>query len=174
MNMPIAERLIGARAPRKDRTEAQELTEQAYAIVLEALQLEYGADEARSEKERRQRTLRASAGADYLFGREPDSRIGKLLDLAREQEAARDWLRRNNRMRQLVLDGLRLLNTLNGNRQTTTGLVGEGLLMAYGQGSFRAPDLTVYGVSVHEALCALPLHAQQAILYRWGKMRSCH
>jgi len=169
MNMPIAERLIGARAPRKERAEAQELTEHAYAIVLEALRLEYGADEARSEKERRQLTMRAIAGADYLFGREPDSRVGKLVDLAREQEAARDWLRRNDRMRELVLDGLRLLNTLN-----RTGLVGEGLLIAYGQGSFRAPDLTVYGISVHEALCALPLHTQQAILYRWGKMQSCH
>ena len=174
MNIAIAEGLTSARATRQDRAEAQELTERAYAIVLEALRLEYGADEARSEKERRQGTMRAVAAADYLFGKEPDSRASKALDLARELEAARDWLRRNNRMRELVLESLRVLNALNDDRQTSARPIGEGLLMAYGHGSFRAPDLTAYGTSVHETLCALPLHAQQAILYRWGKMQSCH
>jgi len=174
MNIAIAEGLIGARAVRQDRAQARELTELAYAVVLEALRLEYGAGEARSEKERRQRTVRAGAGTDYLFGREPDSRASKALDLAREQESARDWLSRNSRMREVVLESLRVLNLLSDNGRTSTGLVGEGLLMAYGQGRFRAPDLVAYAELVHRALYGLPLHAQQSILYRWGKIQSCH
>ena len=174
MNIATTERLIGARAARQERAAAQELTEQAYAIVSEALRLEYGAGEARSEKERKQRTMRAVAGANYLFDRERDDRASKTLDFAQEQEAARDWLRRNDRMRELVLESLRVLNSLNDSRQTPICRVGEGLLMAYGNGSFDAPDLAVYAALVHEALYALPLHAQQAILYRWGKTQSCH
>jgi hypothetical protein len=49
---------------------------------------------------------------------------------------------------------------------TSTGLVGEGLLMAYGQGSFRAPDLAAYDVLVHDAIYSLPLHTQQTSTQR--------
>ncbi len=114
----------------------RELTELAYITVFDALKLEYGGDEARSEKERRQCSVRAGVAADYLFGRESDSRAVETLDLAREQEAARNWLKRNVRMRELVLESLRVLNVLNDDSLTRTGLVGEGLLMAYGQGLF--------------------------------------
>ena len=77
-------------------------------------------------------------------------------------------------MRELVLESLRILNVLNENRQSQTGPVGEGLLMAYGRGAFRALDLATYDAVVHDAIYSLPLQAQQSIFYGWGKIQSCH
>ncbi len=173
MNIAAAE-FIGASATKQDRSQMRELTELAYITVFDALKLDYGGDEARSAKERRRCGVRAGVAADYLFGREADSRSVKGLDLAREQEAARNWLKRNVRMRELVLESLRVLNVLNDDSPTRTGLVGEGLLMAYGQGSFRAPDLPTYDALVHGAIYSLPLHTQQSIFYGWAKTQSCH
>jgi len=176
MNIATNEGYSGARATKEGRSKMRDLAELAYATVLEALKLEYGAGEARSEKQRRQCRMRAHLSADYLFGREPDpdSRAVETLDLAREQEVARDWLNANARMRELVLESLRVLNLLNEDRQPRTGRVGEGLLMAYGQGSFRAPDLATYDALVHDAIYSLPLHAQQSIFYGLAKTQSCH
>ena len=173
MNVSAAE-FIGASATKRDRSRMRELTELAYIVVFDALKLDYGADEARTEKERKQYSARAHAAADYLFGREPSSRAVEALDLAREQEAARNWLLRNARMRELVLESLRVLNVLNEHDHTRTGLVGEGLVMAYGQGSFRAPDVATYDALVHDAIYSLPLHAQQGIFYAWAKTQTCH
>ena len=164
---------IGARATKQDRSQMRELSELAYITVYDALKLDYGWDEARSEKERGRCSARAGVAADYLFGRQPDGRAVETLDLAREQEAARNWLNRNVRMRELVLESLRVLNLLNDNSRTRTGLVGEGLIMAYGRGSFRAPDLANYEVLVHGAIYSLALHTQQSIFYGWAKTRSC-
>ena len=173
MNIKAIDEFIEARATRQDRSQMQELTELAYATVFEALRLEWGADDASSENERRHCTARAGVGADYLFGREPDSRA-TALDLGREQEAVRNWLKRDAPMCELVLETLRVYNALTEHRPPSTGPIGEGLLMAYGQGSFRTPDLATYDTLVHRALYRLPLHAQQRILYRLGKTQSCH
>ena len=174
MNIAKNEGFIGAGTTKQDRSKMRDLSELAYATVLEALKLEYGAGAARSEKQRRQCGTRAHLAADYLFGREPDSRAVETHDLAREQEVARDWLNANARMRELVLDSLRVLNLLNQDSQTRTGFVGEGLLMAYGEGSFRAPDVATYDALVHDAIYSLPLHAQQSIFYGLAKTQSCH
>jgi hypothetical protein len=172
MKITAAE-FMGGRATKQDPSQMRELTELAYITIFDALKLEYCGDEADSEKERKHCSERAGVAADYLFGREPDSRAVEALDLAREQEAARNWLQRNARMRELVLDSLRVLNLLADDSRTRTGPMGEGLLMAYGQGSFRAPDLATYDALVHGAIYSLPLHTQQSIFYGWAKTRSC-
>ncbi|HTS53970.1 MAG TPA: hypothetical protein VMH26_11905 [Burkholderiales bacterium] len=173
MNVRGAE-FISANATKHDRSHMRELTELAYITVFDALELEYGKDEVRSETERRQCSVRAGVAADYLFGKEPGERAPETLDLAREQETARNWLKRNARMRELVLESLRVLNMLSDDSRTRTGPVGEGLLMAYGQGVFRAPDPAAYEALVHGAIYSLPLHTQQSIFYGWAKTRSCH
>lgn len=174
MNVAAVEKFIPAKVTKQDRSRMRELTELAYIVVFDALKLEHGEDRANSQKERKRCSARAEVSADYLFGREPDQRTGRNLDLAREQEAAREWLMRNAQMRELVLESLRILNVLNENKQSQTGPTGEGLLMAYGGGSFRAFDLETYDIMVHDAIFSLPLQAQQSIFYGWAKTQSCH
>jgi len=172
--MELTAALIGANGAPHERSQMHELTELAYTTVFDALKLAHGADEVHSAKDRKRCDQRAKMAADYLFGRELDPDALETLSVAREQELARDWLKRNEVMRELVLESLRVLNAMDDHPRGRTGPIGEGLVMAYGRGSFKALDLAAYDALVQRAIYSLPLHTQQSIFYGWAKTRSCH
>jgi len=171
--MELTAGLIGAKGTRRERSQMHELTELAYTTVFDALKLAYGSDDAHSAKDRKRCDLRAKMAADYLFSREPDPDALETLPVAREQELARDWLKRNDTMRELVLESLRVLNVMDDHAGSRTGPIGEGLVRAYGRGSFKALDHAAYDALVQRAIGSLPLHLQQSIFYGWAKTRSC-
>jgi hypothetical protein len=151
----------------------RKLTELAHIAVSEALNQHYGFDEAVSERARSHCAARARAAADYLFGKPDRDADFDVADRAREQKAARDWLVRNELMRELVVQSLRVINAMNRNASKPSSVVGEGLLMAYGAGCFEVLDLPAYEAVVHRSIGALPGHIQQTIYYRWAMSQAC-
>lgn len=164
-------RTLGARD--EALTRMRRLTQLAHVAVSEALNHHYGFDEAVSELARSRCAARARAAADYLFGKPDRDADFDVAERAREQKAARDWLVRNEGMRELVVQSLRVINAMNRDGSKPSGLVGEGLLMAYGAGRFEALDLPAYEAVVHHAIDALPCHVQQSIYYRWAMSQAC-
>ena len=150
------------------RSRMRKMTELAYVAVTEALNEHYGTDEAVSERARIRYSEQARAGADYLFGRPHRDADVDASDLAREQKAVRDWLVRNEPMKELVVHSLRVINATRQDRSNLGGIVGEGLLMAYGAGCHEALDLPAYEALVHRAIEALPPTVQQSAYYRWA------
>jgi hypothetical protein len=71
-------------------------------------------------------------------------------------------------MRELVLQTLRVVNSLDRTASSAHSVVGEGLLMAYGDGRLDAPALAAYEALVQRAIDAVPMHVQQGIYYRWS------
>jgi hypothetical protein len=159
-------RALNARAELRSRM--RKMTELAYIAVNEALNQHYGANEAVSERARIRYSEQARAGADYLFGKPHRDGDVDASDLAREKKAVRDWLVRNEPMKELVVHSLRVINATNQDRPKSGDIVGEGLLMAYGAGCHEALDLPAFEALVQRTIEALPPTVQQSVYYRWA------
>jgi hypothetical protein len=144
------------------------LVELAYLTVREALSEYHGINGTVSERARLQCAARGLAGADYLFGKQRDYRGRDSVDVASAQKSARKWFVQEEPIRELVIKSLRVINLLDRRRETSAGLIGEGLLKAYGSHTVEALDARAYATVVHRAIAVLPAHVQQQILFRWG------
>jgi hypothetical protein len=153
-----------ARARDELHTHTQQVTQLARVALTEVLTQHFGFEQARSERARVACVQRAENAAEYLFGKpqrelEKDARM-----VAREHAVARKWLEHNDRMRDLVLQSLLVLNADAGKGQ----MIGEALLKAYGLADKRALALPDYHRLVRQLIDELPAQLQQSIYYRWA------
>src|SRR5271169_941953 len=88
---------------------------------------DYGLQETTSDDERNAVAATAAAGTNYLFGKSA-SPIHAHLDLAVEHAVAREWLKKNSPMRELVVQSLRVTHAIDWGRSGTLPEIGMKLL----------------------------------------------
>jgi len=143
------------------------LTRAARATIETALIRHYragvraGAEEATVKK--------AAAAANFLSGQAPNPTLAGV-DLPQVQAEAREWIRRNVEMRELVVQTLRLTVAARsaGTRSDTVSDGSLSILSEFGSDSTATPDPLAYEASVRRAIATLP-HNTQVQLMRLTK-----
>ena len=126
-----------------------------------ALISHYGFNNAKSETEKNELAAKASAAANFLNAQTP-SPMHAELDLPRIRVEARQWLKENATMRELVVQTLRVSYTVNYHVGQPDPLKPETLLLLHEFGDeFPAePRMDSYSALVLRAISTLPQESQ--------------
>jgi hypothetical protein len=116
---------------------------------------DYGFQETSSDDERNAVVAKAAATTNYLFGKSP-SPMHAHLDLAAEHAAAREWLKKNSPMCELVVQSLRVANVIGWGTSGTLPEIGMELLEAFGKEYPDSPSVDTYEALVRRFVAALP------------------
>ena len=112
---------------------------------------------------------KAAAAANFLNGHPPHP-MHAGLDLPQVQAEAREWIRKNIEMRELVVQTLRVAAVVHPSAKSKDGASEESLsiLSEFGGDSTDAPDPRAYEALVRRAIATLP-HDTQIQLMRLTK-----
>ncbi|MFQ5799921.1 MAG: hypothetical protein ACE5JJ_04175 [Nitrospinota bacterium] len=135
-----------------------------FAWLTENMELE-GVD---TEDERQMQPMWAAAMANYLFGRAPEERHKQILDLNIVEEMAHRWLRLDDRFRKLIVQTLRVRNTIYYARsgKSPFPIHGEKILAEFGRQYQDAPYPADYEVVVYKHLDLLSPELRQKV-HHW-------
>jgi hypothetical protein len=103
------------------------LTKIAQLAVYAMLMNRFQFAPVQSDSERQAVGMRAAAWANYLFGKSPSPQHAHL-NLEAEHRAARSWLKENELARELVVQSLRVANTVAYGKAGTAPELGMDLL----------------------------------------------
>ena len=143
------------------------LTRAARATIEKALIRHYsvgtraGAEESTAKK--------AAAAANFLSGQAPNP-MHDGIDLPQVQAEAREWIRKNIEMRELVVQTLRVTAAARpvGTRNGTLSDGSLSILSEFSSDSTETPDPLAYEALVRRAIATLP-HNTQVQLMRFTK-----
>lgn len=124
-------------------------------------------DSAQTDEDRNTVSTKAAAWANYLFGKTPSEQHAHL-DLQSEHHAARDWLIENDLARELVVQSIRVANTVAYGRSGSAPEIGLELLAKFGAEFPDAPTPATYEILVNRAIASLSPENQQS-LRAWAR-----
>ena len=135
------------------------LARAAQATIGMALMRHYGVGTTAGSEE--DMAKKAAAAANFLNGHAPHPAHANL-DLPKVQAEARDWIRTNMPMRELVLQTLRVTAVSYGSAKGKEAVSEEGLalLSEFSGESPDMPDPHAYEALVRRAIATLPHDAQ--------------
>ena len=142
------------------------LARAAQATIGMALMRHYGVGRTASAGGEEQVAKKAAAAANFLNGHAPHPGH-EGLDLSQVQAEARDWIRKNIEMRELVVQTLRVTADVHPLGKHTDSPTEDSLsiLSEFGGDSTDAPDPRAYEALVRRAIATLP-HDTQIQLMR--------
>ena len=140
------------------------LTRAAQATIEKALIRHYGvatrvgAEETAAKK--------AAAAATFLSGQAPNP-THDGIDLPQVQAEAREWIRKNIEMRELVVQTLRVTAAARsvGTRNDTISDGSLSILREFSSDSTDTPDPLVYEALVRRAIATLPHNTQVQLMH---------
>src|ERR1700732_588812 len=112
-------------------------------------------DHAHSTSQQEELYERAAAAANYLFGNSAIPTQAQL-DLVAEHAKAREWLKRNQNIRELVVQSLRVANVIGWAESGIRPETGMELLETFGREFPESPQLNAYRALVRQIVVALP------------------
>jgi len=145
------------------------LARTAQATIGMALMRHYGVGRTASAGGEEQIAKRAAAAANFLNGHAPHP-AHEGLDLPQVQAEARDWIRKNIEMRELVVQALRVTADVHpiGKHGDAVSEDSLSILSEFAGDSTDAPDPRAYEALVRRAIATLP-HNTQIQLMRLTK-----
>jgi hypothetical protein len=145
------------------------LARAAQATIGMALMRHYGVGRAAPAGAEDNTAKKAAAAANFLNGHPPHP-MHAGLDLPQVQAEAREWIRKNIEMRELVVQTLRVAAVVHPSAKSKDGASEESLsiLSEFGGDSTDAPDPRAYEALVRRAIATLP-HDTQIQLMRLTK-----
>jgi hypothetical protein len=154
------------RSKRNGGVRIDNLARAAQATIGMALMRHYGVGRTASAGGEEQVAKKAAAAANFLNGHAPHP-AHEGLDLPQVQAEARDWIRRNIEMRELVVQTLRVTADVHPMGKYTSSVSEDSLsiLSEFGGDSTDAPDPRAYEALVRRAIATLP-HDTQIQLMR--------
>lgn len=134
-----------------DRMEV--LVAAAQFVTVYAIAEAAGAYDATDEEAKSAIMAVAAAKANYLFAREPDDSHEAQFDLGELEREADAWLSQEEKMRELVVQSLRVQNMVAfGRTGRATEPLGSEILVKYGSRYPDAPDPSSYPALVRGSL----------------------
>lgn len=154
------------RSKRNGGVRIDNLARAAQATIGMALMRHYGVGRTASAGGEEQVAKKAAAAANFLNGHAPHP-THEGLDLPQVQAEARDWIRRNIEMRELVVQTLRVTADVHpvGKHADSVSEDSRSILSEFGGDSTDAPDPRAYEALVRRAIATLP-HDTQIQLMR--------
>lgn len=124
-------------------------------------------DSTQTDEDRKAIVEKSAVWANYLFGKTSSPKHAHL-DLEREYDAARDWLKENDFVCELVIQSLRVANMVVYGTSGTVQDLGMDLLESFGAEHPNMPSPTDYEDLVIKAIALLsPKNRQQ--LLTWAR-----
>jgi hypothetical protein len=157
------------RNKQSDVARIDSLARAAQATIGMALMLHYGVGRTAAAGAEEQIAEKAAAAAHYLTGHAP--RPGhEGLDLPQVQAEARDWIRKNIEMRELVVQTLRVTAVVHplGKYKDAVSEDSLSIVSEFGADSTDPPDPRAYEALLRRAIATLP-HSTQVQLMRLTK-----
>jgi hypothetical protein len=141
------------------------LVRTAQMTVAMALMRQYGFDKAKSEAEKNETAAKGSAAANFLNGQSP-SPMHAQLDLPQIHAEARQWLRNNAVMRELVVQTLRVSSVVDHETGRRDPLREEvvSVLTEFGEEFPVSPSTKSYQALVLRAIGTLAPENQQRLM----------
>jgi hypothetical protein len=139
------------------------LTKMSQMAIYMMLSERSNFDSAQSDEERNEIAQKGAVWSNYLLGKAP-SKQHAHLDLETEHGAARNWLQENTLARELVVQSLRVANTVGYGINGTSPQIGIKLLEMFGSEFPNEPNPAAYEALVNEAISTLSLKNQQSLL----------
>ncbi len=157
------------RSKRTGGVRIDNLARAAQATIGMALMRHYGVGRTASAGGEEQIAKKAAAAANFLNGHAPHP-AHEGLDLPQVQAEARDWIRKNIEMRELVVQTLRVAAVVQplGKHKDTVSEDSLSILSEFGGESTEAPDPRAYEALVRRAIATLP-HDTQIQLKRFTR-----
>jgi hypothetical protein len=145
------------------------LARAAQATIGMALMRHYGVGRTASAGAEDNTARKAAAAANFLNGHAPHPTHAGL-DLPQVQAEARDWIRKNIEMRELVVQTLRVTAVVHHAEKGKDAVSEDSLsiLSEFGNDSTDTPDPRAYEALVRRAIATLP-HDTQIQLMRLTK-----
>jgi len=109
----------------------------------------------------------AAASVNFLFGEAPSS-LHEGLNLREIHADAVEWLRRNDLLRELIVQSLRVTSQLGYMENGVAKVKGEDILKTFGSAYPTAPDPDSYENLVQRAISTLSPDSQSTIRSRFG------
>ena len=157
------------RSKRNGGVRIDNLARAAQATIGMALMRHYGVGRTASAGGEEQIAKKAAAAANFLNGhaRHP---AHEGLDLPQVQAEARDWIRKNIEMRELVVQTLRVTAVVHplGKHKDAVSEDSLSILSEFGGGSTDTLDPRAYEALVRRAIATLP-HDTQIQLMRLAR-----
>ncbi len=146
------------------------LTRAAQATIEMALMRHYGVGRTAPAGAEENTAKKAAAAASFLNGHTPQPTYGEL-NLPQVQAEAREWMRKNLEMRELVVQTLRVTAVAHslGTRNDAMSEDSLSILSEFGSDSTDTPDPLAYEALVRRAIATLP-HSTQVQLMRLAKI----
>lgn len=123
----------------------------------------YRVGEIADEDDQKVRAARASAIANYFFGKTSDPIHTRGFDLPALYEEGHQWLQQNEPFRELVVQSLRVLSTVEYERSGNATVVGEELLVKFGREFPSSPSPETYEALIEKAIASLAPADQQRV-----------
>jgi len=158
------------RTKRNGGVRIDNLARAAQATIGMALMRHYGVGRTASAGGEEQIAKKAAAAANFLNGHAPHPGH-EGLDLPQVQAEARDWIRKNIEMRELVVQTLRvtaIVHPLGKHKDDAVSESSLSILSEFGGDSTETPDPRAYEALVRRAIATLP-HDTQIQLMRLTK-----
>lgn len=124
-------------------------------IAQLATMTQFTHDHAHSTSQQEELYEHAAAAANYLFGNSAMPVQGQR-DLAAEQPNTQEWLKRNQKIRELVVQSLRVANVIGWSEAGVCPEIGTQLLQEFGTEFPTSPQLDSYRALVRQVVVALP------------------
>jgi hypothetical protein len=163
--------LMFGRNRQSDVARIDSLTQAARATIEMALMRHYGVSRTARAGAEETTAKKAAAAANFLSGRAPHSTHAGV-DLPQVRTEAREWIRKNIEMRELVVQTLRVTATAHsvGTRNDAISEDSLSILSEFGNNATETPDPFAYEALVRRAIATLP-HSTQVQLMRLTKAR---
>ena len=141
------------------------LARAAQAAIGIALRRHYGVGNVASTGEEESVARRAAAAANFLNGHPPHPTHTEL-DIPQVQAEAKEWMRKNTPMRELVVQTLRVTAVAHHAAKSKDAVSEDSLslLSEFGNDSTDTPDPRAYEALVRRVIATLPHDAQIQIM----------
>lgn len=142
-------------------TQMERLTKVSYMATTMMMMHDAGMSQASEDSEQLDIATRIGAQASLLFDK-PLAPEQMQLDIEREREEALAWLERQVLFKKLVIQTLRVNNTIEFARtgQAPDPIIGAAILERYGEQYQDEPNPETYNSLVSEVIHAMPTQLQ--------------
>lgn len=156
------------RATKRLMTRMRTLADAAQATAYCALFDYFHSEKSDSDAEENIRAAKAAAIANYFFGKMSDPVHTKSFGLSGLYKEGISWLQANPRFQELVVQSLRVRNTVEFARTGKAPQIGMSLLESFGSAFPAAPDPESYSALVHNAINLLSPSSQASVRRYFG------